>query len=41
MYAKTTHIQISMDNGFMKEKTPGRCFAGFLIMMEMPRDMNG
>ncbi len=41
MYAKTTAIQISLLSGFMKEKTPGRCLAGFLIMMEMPSDMNG
>jgi len=25
----------------MKEKTPGFCFSGFLIMMLMPRFMNG
>ena len=25
----------------MKEKTPGFCFSGFLIMMEIPKDMNG
>ena len=28
-------------NGFMKVKTPGLCLTGCLIMMEMPRDMNG
>lgn len=38
-----THIrtQISCDKGFMKLNTPGVCFTGFLIMMEMPSDMNG
>lgn len=25
----------------MKLNTPGVCFTGFLIMMEMPSDMNG
>ncbi len=35
------HIQISLESGAMKEKTPGFCFSGFLIMMEMPRLMNG
>jgi len=25
----------------MNEKTPGFCFSGFLIMMLMPRFMNG
>ncbi len=40
-YAKATHPQISIERGLMKEKTPGRFFTGFLIMMEMPRDMKG
>jgi len=33
--------QISCDKGFMKLNTPGVCFTGFLIMIEMPSDMNG
>src|SRR6218665_1223100 len=35
------HVQISMERGSMKEKTPGFCFSGFLIMMLMPSFMNG
>ena len=35
------HIQISLERGAMKEKTPGFCFSGFLIIMEMPRLING
>lgn len=33
--------QISCERGLRKLKTPGFCFIGFLIMMEMPRDMKG
>ncbi len=36
-----THIQISYESGYMKEKTPGTSLVGFLIMMEIPRLMNG
>lgn len=38
---KITHTQISLESGFRKLKTPGFCFTGFLIMMEMPSDMKG
>lgn len=41
MYAKATHIQISMLNGLMKEKTPGLFFTGFFIIIEIPKDMKG
>ncbi len=41
MYAKMTHIHISYDRGYMKEKTPGISFVGFLIMMLIPRLMKG
>jgi hypothetical protein len=33
--------QISRDRGFKKLKTPGFCFTGFFIIIEIPRDMNG
>lgn len=33
--------QISFDNGFKKLKTPGFGFTGFLIIIDMPSDMNG
>lgn len=33
--------QISCDKGSMKLNTPGVCFTGFLIIIEMPNDMNG
>jgi hypothetical protein len=36
-----THIQISYESGYMKEKTPGDSLVGFLIMILMPRLMNG
>ena len=36
-----THIQISLESGYMKLKTPGELFSGFWIMMLMPRLMNG
>ena len=41
MYANMTHIQISYDSGYIKENTPGTSLVGFLIMMEIPRLMNG
>ena len=31
----------SADRGFMNEKTPGMSLTGFLIMMLIPRLMNG
>ena len=31
----------SAESGFMNEKTPGMSLVGFLIMMLMPRLMNG
>ena len=34
-------IQISCESGFINEKIPGFFLAGFLIMMLMPRDING
>ena len=40
-YENRMPIQISYDIGSMNEKTPGFCFSGFLIMMLMPRLMNG
>lgn len=33
--------QISCESGLRKLKTPGVCFTGFLIIMEMPSDMKG
>jgi hypothetical protein len=33
--------QISFDNGLRKLKKLGLCFTGFLIIIEMPSDMNG
>lgn len=33
--------QISCDKGFMKLKTPGVCLTGFLIIIEIPSDING
>jgi hypothetical protein len=40
-YEKMTHTHISFDKGFRKLNTPGFCFTGFLIMMLIPKDMNG
>jgi len=41
--ATVTHIrtQISCDKGFMKLNTPGVCFTGFLIIMEMRQRHEG
>lgn len=33
--------QISLESGFKKLKTPGFCFTGFFIIMEIPSDING
>lgn len=33
--------QISFDNGLRKLKKLGFCFIGFLIIMDIPSDMNG
>lgn len=33
--------QISCDSGFKKLNTPGFCLIGFLIIIEMPSDING
>lgn len=33
--------QISCDSGFMKLNTPGVCLIGFLIIIDIPSDMNG
>ena len=33
--------ETSAESGFMNEKTPGMSLIGFLIMMLMPRLMNG
>lgn len=33
--------QISLESGFKKLNTPGFCLTGFLIIIEIPRDMNG
>lgn len=33
--------QISCDRGFKKLKTPGFCFIGFFIIIDIPKDMNG
>jgi len=34
-------VDTSAESGFMNEKTPGMSLVGFLIMMLMPRLMNG
>jgi len=34
MYANITHIQISYDRGFMKEKTPGMSLTGFYAIKQ-------
>lgn len=36
-----TQTHISFERGFRKLKTPGFCFTGFLIMIDIPSDMNG
>lgn len=36
-----TQTQISLESGFKKLKTPGFCLIGFLIIIEIPRDING
>lgn len=42
MYKKEEKLtQISFDNGLRKLKKLGFCFTGFLIMIEMPNDING
>ena len=41
MYAKITHIHISYDKGFINETTPGTSFTGFLIIILIPRLING
>ncbi len=41
MYAKMTHIHISYDRGYMKEKTPGISLMGFLNIMLIPKLMKG
>lgn len=33
--------QISCDKGFIKLNTPGVCLIGFLIIIEIPNDING
>lgn len=33
--------QISCDSGFKKLNTPGFCLIGFLIIIEIPSDING
>lgn len=40
-YVREPRTQISLDNGFRKLNTPGFCLTGFLIIIEMPRDMKG
>ena len=41
IYANMTHIQISYDKGYMKEKTPGISLVGFLIIILIPKLMKG
>ena len=41
IYPKTIHVQRLIVNGCRNEKTPGFFFSGFLIIMLIPKFMNG